>query len=159
MQQSPRKMTSSLNSLIRESRGNVVIELAFLAPFLVLLVTGGFDFGRLAIEQSGVTQAARAGAQFAVLDQANATDTEGIIQAARNEAEDISNSLDITARNFCRCPGSLDEVSCSDNCPDGQYAPLYIEVSVTNNDFDFLMEYPGVQNPWTLNAVSTMRVR
>jgi len=140
-------------------RGNVLIEMGILTPFLVLLAVGTFDFGRLVVEQSGVTQAARAGAQFAVLDQGNAADTDGMIQAARNEAEDVDNSLVITARNFCRCPGSNAEVTCTLNCADGQYAPLFVEVSVTNNDFGFLVDYPGIGQSRTLNAVSTMRVR
>lgn len=156
----PRFGTCGLRSLIRDRRGNVSIEMAFLVTFLLVLVMGAYDFGRLAMEQSGVTQAARAGAQYAVLDQANATDTAGMIQAARDEAEDTANELNITARNFCRCPGSSTEVSCASNCADGQYAPLYVEVTVQDT-LDMLFDYPGLpeKNSYTLSSTSTMRVR
>ena len=76
-----------------ESGGNVAIEMAFLMTFLIMLVLGAYDFGRWATEQATVTQAARAGTQWAVLDQANATDTDGMIQAARDEADDVNNEL------------------------------------------------------------------
>ena len=84
----PRRGARGLDRLIRDRGGNVTIEMAFLITFLLVLVMGAYDFGRLAMEQAGVTQAARAGAQFAVLDQANATDTDGMKQAAKDEAED-----------------------------------------------------------------------
>lgn len=149
-----------LGSLVGDRCGNVTIEMAFLITFLLVLVMGAYDFGRLAMEQSGVTQAARAGAQFAVLDQANATDTAGMIQAARDEAEDTNNELNVTARNFCRCPDSAAEVDCSTNCADGQYAPLYVEVSVVDT-LDMLFDYPGLPeaNTYSLSSTSTMRVR
>jgi hypothetical protein len=156
--QSPRRWARGLGSLIRDRHGNVSIEMAFLVTFLLVLVMGAYDFGRLAMEQSGVTQAARAGAQFAVLDQANAGDEAGIRQAAQDEAEDPN--LLVYPRQFCRCPGSAAEVGCGGNCPDGQYAPLYVEVRVVDT-LDMLFDYPGLPEPssYTMTSTSTMRVR
>ncbi len=153
-----RHRACGLGSLVREERGNVTIEMAFLLTFLLILVMGAYDFGRLAMEQSGVTQAARAGAQFAVLDQANATDIDGMKQAAKDEAEDPN--LNVTARNFCRCPQTSTEVDCTTNCDDGQYAPLYVEVTVQDT-LDMLFDYPGLPhaNTYNLSSTSTMRVR
>lgn len=138
--------------------GNVSIEMAFLVTFLMTLVLGAYDFGRFALGQAGVTQAARAGAQYAVLDQANATDTAGMIQAAREEAGDDAEGLTIAARNFCRCPDDSSEVSCANNCDDGQYPPLFVEVSVQDS-LDLLFDYPGVSQTQELSSVSTIRVR
>ncbi len=156
--QSPRRRARGLGSLIRDRRGNVCIEMAFLVTFLLVLVMGAYDFGRLAMEQAGVTQAARAGAQFAVLDQANALDSAGMEQAAKDEAEDPN--LVVKADSFCRCPGSTVKVDCSTNCADGQYAPLYVEVTVVDT-FDMLFDYPGLPEPssYTMTSTSTMRVR
>ena len=156
--QSPRRRARGLGSLIRDRRGNVSIEMAFLVTFLLVLVMGAYDFGRLAMEQSGVTQAARAGAQFAVLDQANAADDAGIIQAARDEAEDPT--LIVAPDSFCRCPGTTAKDPACAICPDGQYAPLYVEVTVTDT-LDMLFDYPGLPEPssYTMTSTSTMRVR
>ncbi len=156
--QSRRHWVRGLGSLIRDRRGNVCIEMAFLVTFLLVLVMGAYDFGRLAMEQSTVIQAARAGAQFAVLDQANATDKDGMIQAAQDEAEDPT--LQVVPRPFCRCPGSATEDPDCNICPDGQYAPLYVEVTVTDT-FDMLFDYPGLPgtDTYTLTSTSTMRVR
>ena len=158
--QSRRHWVRGLGSLIRDRRGNVCIEMAFLVSFLLVLVMGAYDFGRLAMEQSTVTQAARAGAQFAVLDQGNATDDASMIQAARDEADDPT--LQVDPRNFCRCPNTSVELDCSTNpiCADGQYAPVYVEVTVTDT-LDMLFDYPGLPgtDTYTLTSTSTMRVR
>ena len=157
-QKSPRRRVRGLGSLIRDRRGNVSIEMAFLVTFLLVLVMGAYDFGRLAMEQAGVTQAARAGAQFAVLDQANATDKNGIRQAAWDEAEDPT--LDVDPDWFCRCPGGSQTTDCTTNCADGSYPPLYVQVTVTDT-LDMLFDYPGLPeaNSYTMTSTSTMRVR
>ena len=136
--------------------GNVTIELAFLSLFLATLLMGAYDFGRLALGQAGVTQAARAGAQYAVLQQANAADIAGMELAARAEADDPA--LNVSARNFCRCPGTTAEVGCNTNCADGEYAPLFVEVTV-QDQLQLLFDYPGVPQNQTMSSVSTVRVR
>lgn len=154
----PRRRAWGLRSLIEDRRGNVSIEMAFLVTFLLVLVMGAYDFGRLAMEQSTVTQAARAGAQFAVLDQANATNTVGMENAAKEEAEDPA--LPVNADWFCRCPGTTAKDKACGVCADGNYAPLYVEVTVTDT-FDMLFDYPGLpeQGTYTMSSTSTMRVR
>ncbi len=143
-----------------DSAGNVAIETAFLMTFLITLVLGAYDFGRWATEQATITQAARAGTQWAVLDQANATDTDGMIKAARDEADDVNNELvfDPPPFSYCQCPGSSTKVSCTTDCPDGQYAPMYVEVTV-QDDFELLFDFPGVSKTQALSSTSTMRVR
>jgi hypothetical protein len=132
--------------------------MAFLVTFLLVLVMGAYDFGRLAMEQSGVTQAARAGAQFAVLDQANAADIDGMKQAAKDEAEDPN--LDVDAEWFCRCPGGSKTLDCVTNCADGNFPPKYVQVTVEDT-LDMLFDYPGLPEPssYTMTSTSTMRVR
>ncbi|MDX1425541.1 MAG: TadE/TadG family type IV pilus assembly protein [Kiloniellales bacterium] len=149
---------SGLARAARDRRGNVSIEMAFLVTFLLVLVMGAYDFGRLAMEQSTVTQAARAGAQFAVLDQANATNADGIRQAARAEAEDPN--LDVDPDWFCRCPGGPKTTDCTTNCTDGNFPPMYVEVTVEDS-LAMLFDYPGLPETktYTLRATSTMRVR
>jgi hypothetical protein len=153
-----RRRAWGLGALIEDRQGNVSIEMAFLVTFLLVLVMGAYDFGRLAMEQSTVTQAARAGAQFAVLDQANAIDIAGMRQAARDEAEDPT--LQVEPDWFCRCPGTTAKDQICGVCADGNYAPLYVEVTVTDT-FDMLFDYPGLpeQGSYTMSSTSTMRVR
>ena len=136
--------------------GNVAIEMGLLSVFLMTLVVGVYDFGRLAVNQSGVTSAARAGAQYAVLDQANAANFAQMVQAARDDADDPT--LSVNARNFCRCPGATTEVTCNSTCSDGEYAPLFVEVSVQDS-MQLLFDYPYIAQTQAMSSVSTVRVR
>ena len=138
--------------------GNVTIELAVMITFLLVLVLGAYDFGRLAMAQSRVVNAARAGVQFAVLDQTNADDDAGLIQAARDEAGDTNNELTVTPANFCRCPGSSASVDCFTDCADGNYPQLYAQVTVQDT-MEFLFHYPGISEVQSLSSTSIMRVR
>lgn len=57
-------------------RGAAVVELAFTAPILFLLVFGMIDVGRAVMVQNLLTNAARDGARAAALDGANASEIE-----------------------------------------------------------------------------------
>ena len=111
--------TKSLDSLSRDSAGNVTIEFGFVILFMVTLALGAYDFGNLGYQKIAVTNAARAGSQYGVQDMSTAEDSAGMIQAARNDINDTANALDINARNYYFCPGEgevLDEtVLCADS--------------------------------------------
>jgi Flp pilus assembly protein TadG len=59
-----------------QRRGAAVVELAFTAPVLFLLVFGMIDVGRAVMVQNLITNAARDGARAAVLDGATASEIE-----------------------------------------------------------------------------------
>ncbi len=64
-----------------QRRGAAVVELAFTAPILFLLVFGMIDVGRAVMVQNLITNAARDGARSAVLDGANADEIETQVTA------------------------------------------------------------------------------
>ena len=141
-----------------DERGAVSVELALVAIAFVALFVGAFDFGQMAKEALRVNGAARAGAQYALQGgQAAAADTDAIIQAARDGAMDTTDDLNVTARNYCTCPGG-GEVVCSSSCGGGEYALMYVEVKV-NNDVTLLFDYPGISSPRNVASTVTMRVR
>ena len=141
-----------------DERGAVSVELALVAIAFVALFVGAFDFGQMAKEALRVNGAARAGAQYALQGgQAAAADTDAIIQAARDGAMDTTDDLNVTARNYCTCPGG-GEVVCSSSCDGGEYALMYVEVKV-NNDVTLLFDYPGISSPRNVASTVTMRVR
>lgn len=136
-------------------RGNMVVELAFVIPVLVILVLGIYDFGRMALHQITLSSAVRAGAQYGTQDVISAADINGIIQAARDDAND--DTLDVTARQYCSCPG-VGETACSVTCPDGEFTFLYLDVTA-QDQYAFLFDYPGISSPKTMTSSTRMRVR
>ncbi len=147
------------NLLPRGASGNVTIEFGFLIVILVSLAIGAFDFGRLGYEKIAITSAARAGTQYGAQDMVTAGDTDGMIQAARDDIDDTGDELVITAGRFCSCPGQNPDVpDCSTACDDGTFAYMYVTVTVPEQ-VNLLFPYPGITSPRTVTSTSTMRVR
>ena len=80
-----------------DDNGQSLVELGILIPLLLVIVLGAIDFGRAYYAYVTVTNAARAGAQYASVSNANAADTEGITAAVDQEAGSLSGSPTVTA--------------------------------------------------------------
>jgi Flp pilus assembly protein TadG len=138
-------------------RGAVSVELAFFIPIAAAMIAGAVEFGRLGLEQVRLASAAHAGAQYGIYDLSSAGDIDGIVEAARIDADDVTNALTVTAVKTCRCPDGTVQ-ACNISCSDGEYAPVYVEVSVTEA-VDLWFSFPGVPSTITLAANSSMRLR
>ena len=99
------------------------------APLLLLLTTGGVDFGGALYEQHRLTAAARAGAQVAMLSGATIPDDGAIGAAACNDAGAGSYSA-----GAC---GSLTVTSAASGS-----GPYYVSVSVSET-YTTLIDYGG----------------
>jgi len=152
-----RHIVSAAASLRASRAGAVSVELAFFIPVVAAMIAGSVEFGRLGLEQVRIASAARAGAQYGIYDLSTAGDVAGITNAARIDADDVSNSLTIAAAQVCRCPDGT-EMACSSTCSDGAYAPRYVEVQVSQ-DVGLWFDFPGVPSTISLAATSRMRLR
>jgi Flp pilus assembly protein TadG len=65
----------------RDDEGQSLVELGVLIPLLLIIVLGAIDFGRAYYAYISVTNAARAGAQYASASNANAANNPGITAA------------------------------------------------------------------------------
>src|SRR5579864_8958993 len=81
-------------------RGQGAVELALLAPILVLVLVIAADFSRVFYMSIETANAARAGVQYGAQSTTKASDTAGMQQAALNDAANLS-GLTATASNFC----------------------------------------------------------
>lgn len=147
-----------VRSLIHARQGNVAIEFAFIAPVVILLTLAAVELGRVGTEWTRVKHAAHAGTQFGIQDQANAANAQGMVDAARFDADDSTNELEISARRYCRCPGTTAEVACSEKCPDDTFSPMYVEVNVSQ-DIAALIPYLDLPKSYAISAQNTGRVR
>lgn len=77
--------------MIRDRRGQSLVEFALVLPVLLLLFMGILDFGRAVYAYNTLSNAAREGARVAIVDQTVA----GGIPVAAQRAADQSTSLGI----------------------------------------------------------------
>ena len=86
----------------RGDAGSAIVELAVMAPLLLLLLLGVVDLGRFADTAIKVGNAARAGVQFGAQNEATAGDTQGMQNAATADAQ-LAGLTAVAAPTFCQC--------------------------------------------------------
>jgi Flp pilus assembly protein TadG len=127
----------------QKSKGQSLVELALLAPVLLLMVLGTIDFGRSFFAFVSVTNAARNGADYASTDVASAADLVGIRSAAVADTNDL---LDTSATNpLVIATTGVDS-----------HGDLYSDVTVTYT-FSTLFPWPGLAS--TFDIERTVRAR
>ncbi|MFQ5955787.1 MAG: TadE family protein [Kiloniellales bacterium] len=140
----------------RRCAGAIAVELAMVAPMLILLFMGVWDFGRALYETARLASAARAGAHYGSQGPSYAQDTNGIVQAARDDAEDSTGALTVASTQLCQCPSGA-SVTCGGSCGAAGGPQTFIQVQVTES-FSPLFPYPFVSNPKTLSRQTIWRV-
>lgn len=161
-----------LRTLAKERKGTVTVEVAMTMTVFSVLLLGMVDFGLAYSRQMEMSNAVRAGAQYALVRPpslaSNADSISGItsLNDVRNAALNAAHFLDadpgvtaLTASALCYCPdGSAVACAAASGgglpCADRE---TYIEVDMTL-PYELLFVYPGVGNSLTLNASNTIRL-
>ena len=141
----------------RRQAGGSQVELALIAPLLIGLLVGIWDFGTALQERSRVVSAARAGLEYAVGHPDDVDDEAAIATAVRADAGADGEALGIASRRYCQCAdGST--VACNGTCNAGAAPRKYVRIEV-RRDYRTLLPYPFVKNPIGLTEIATMRVQ
>jgi len=103
-------LTTLHRKLLKDPRGQALVELALVVPVLLTLVLGVVEFGRLFSAYMTIQHAAREGARLGVL---GATDAEIISRVqANSSALDLALlTVSVTPGYAMRTPGSIMTVS------------------------------------------------
>ncbi len=132
-----------LNARRRNDRGQALVELALIAPVLIILMLGVIDYGRVYFAYVSVTNGARIGADYASGSATRAADTAGIKAAALGDTTDL---LD-------QSPTNPEVTVVTANDSQGQ---LYADVTMTYT-FSTLFPWPGL--PTSIDIERTVRSR
>ena len=151
---STRRRSSRNWNLFACSRGNVSVELALLAPILLLGFLGVVEYGRAYTEQLNLGRVARAQLQYAVENLA-ATSVLDEIDALSSTMPN-GDTVTFTAARSCSCLGAA--MVCDALCDGSSLPDMEVEVSATRS-LAPLVFFPGHPGPLTLTATTAMRVR
>jgi Flp pilus assembly protein TadG len=147
--------------------GQSLVELALLAPILVLLVIGVVEMGRYAYLSIVLENSAEAGALYGAQGLANSADTTGIQTAAdndfQNNGQPVSN-LTVTSSTACGCDSgglvisaACNGTSTAGTCTTGHWVVM---VNVTAAaTFTSLTKFPGIPQSLTITRTVSMRVK
>lgn len=163
---SNRKRNTSWNSLARRGgarsrarqKGNAVVEMALMAPWLFLLFMGVFDFGFYAYAAISTQQAARVAALYTSSSQSNVTDSSGACRYVLSELKDLPNMTNVAtcAANPAQITSSQPvavvptSVTGADSAPAAQVSVTYQTVPV--------FPIPGLMGQMTITRTAQMRV-
>ena len=145
-------ITTSLfkkTSIRRDQKGSAMLELAIGMPVLFLFLFGTADLGRLFYFSIEVANAAAAGANYGSFHTSNMTDTNGIANAATNEAPEVPN-LQVISSQVCQ-NSSGNVVSCTTG---GAYKYVSVTASYT---FQTFFNYPFIPSSVALSKTVMMR--
>jgi Flp pilus assembly protein TadG len=131
--------------LPRDKRGTTVIEVAILAPVLILMALGGFDVSRMIARQHEL-QSGAGDAEQIVLAAASGTSTDvNTIKSVLANTLDIPNdSSHIVVTKLYRC-GTTSSLQ-STVCSAGVYESTYLQVTF-NDRYTPLWSQFGIGSP------------
>ena len=85
---------------IRRNRGEdgqALIELALVSPLLFIILLGAVEFAIVTYDGIEVSNAARAGVQYAAMNGGNTSDTTGITNAIQNDAYNLGTGVTLVS--------------------------------------------------------------
>jgi len=151
----------------RDETGGAMIELALSLPLLILVMFSVIDFARVFHASIGLTNAARAGAQYGASTLARSSDLAGM-QTTAVAATNVTGVTAVASR-LCQCAtdaGVFSPTVTSANdcasaeaaaCP-GAHRVLTVTV-VTSRTFSLIVgNLPGIPNNISLSRSATLRV-
>jgi Flp pilus assembly protein TadG len=148
--------TIKLRRFLASRSGGAAVELAVVFPFLLLLVAGVVDFGRVFYTSVAVANAARAGAEYGSRNFEAPTDTAGMRQFAQQDGNEVG-TLAISARYYCRCGATTSNPPCA-ACNGGAAPDVFVEVTASRT-VDFLLPYPGLPSSFAVSRKATFRTQ
>jgi len=145
---------------IQPRQGAALVELMVLMVFLLVLVFGAIDFGRIGYTAMALTGAARSGALYGSSSLANSRDTTGMKNVAAAAAASDIGTITRSAAQTCYCTtgGTTTTIVCA---PMGACAgTVRIRVSVTaSKKFAMVVKVPGLRDTVTISRTAVMRAQ
>ncbi len=129
--------------------GTSALELAFVLPLLLVLALGCVDFGRFAYHQIAVTNATRAGGEYAIMHPY--TPSTQTVWAAEVQSRARA---ELTGQTGCD-PANLVTTTTPTNEGNGLHR---VRVEATYTQFQTLIPWPGIPTSVTLRGSVVMRM-
>lgn len=156
-------MKNLWSKLARREEGVAFVEFAIVAPFLIMLLIGLVEMGRLAYYVILVGNAAHAGAAYGAQSDVYANDITGMQNTAVADAQGLS-AITATATQVCDCwdGTTATSISCTTNvvtaCTTG-HRVVYAQVTATGTFHPIFNYAPlGLPSTWTITKTAQLRV-
>ncbi|MCC5997006.1 MAG: pilus assembly protein [Oceanicaulis sp.] len=140
-------MVRKVISWLKDRRGGMAVEMALIAPVLVLAMLGAADLAQIGLQRSDMLSAARAGTQYFI---AGGTDVERARQIVERSWTAMPDGGQVVVNRSCECGGVT--ASCIQLCTDGSPPDIYALIELQ-------AEVDGVFQAYQTVAHDKVRVR
>ena len=142
-----------LKQMLMDDGGASFVELALVLPVFMVMIIPVVDIGRGFYAAIEVSSAAHSGAMYGL---ENPTDTDGMVQAAKAGALNLTN-VSANATYGCECSDGTSPVASCTSTPTCTYNYVtYVDVTVTSS-YSTVFGYPGL--PSSMNITREFRLR
>jgi Flp pilus assembly protein TadG len=151
------RLLKRLRHVLRNRRGAVALEFGLLVPVLSTMVVGVTDLSIGFVRKMAVQEAAEAGAQYAAV---HGWSSAAITTAITSATSLTGVSASPAPSTSCGCPSgtSIAAATCGTTCASGRTAGTYVTASAQYT-YTMILSYPGLGNPLTLSASTTVRIQ
>jgi Flp pilus assembly protein TadG len=146
---------------LQPTGGQALVETALTLPFLLLIMVGGLELGRVAYAAIEVSNAASAAVQYGAQTNGTAQDNAGITTAAQADAANLSGlvatpSLALACSDGTKPTYALGSTLQNTDCPG---ATIETVLTVTTQiNLNTLFHFPGIPSTLTLHGRATQKV-
>ena len=151
-----------LKRLRTDTCGAALVEFAFIAPVLGMMLIGLVDVSMYISSRLTVQRAARAGGEYAVLNTYDATKIAGAISAATAQQSAYMSAIEASPAptKWCACPDAatgLTAKTCGQKCTSGLTAGTYVTANARST-YSTVFAWPGLARSSTITASSVVRI-
>jgi len=153
-------VTARLKSLVSSEDGQSLLELAVMAPLLLLLMAGTIVLGAFMYDGIEVGNAARAGVQYGAQTAFTAGDTAGMTAAAQTDAKQIT-ALTVSSSTYCACDSSKSTIiTCpttnASPCSSTDHLDYFVQV-IASGTFTPLIRFPKLPSSLTISKTAVQQ--
>lgn len=150
------RVQATMQALLRDSRGTMAIETAFVAPVLIIMALGGFETSIMVARQTELRSAAAETVALALTaDPGEAVDVgtiEDIIEASTGLDDD-----QVTVTTMYRCDSDADLIEDFHDCGADAVISTFLQIDMTETYTPTWTEF-GIGGPIDFDVERTVQV-
>jgi Flp pilus assembly protein TadG len=123
---------SRLRHLARDKNGSMAIEMAFTAPFLILLALGSVDVSRMISRQNELQSGVAQAEQIALAANAGATTDTNALKTLLMQSLNLSSSNVSVVKQY-RCNANTTLVAAATSCGTSDVISTYVKITLTDS--------------------------
>ncbi len=142
--------------LAASTKGASLVELAMMMPVIMLMIVGSLDMGSMFVRKMEIANAAKAGAQYALVRKPAQGDVTRITSAVNNSLGDtMTQSTSVNVELYCMCFAV--KQLCTVDCADENIS-AFVNVTVREDYTTPFFNYDWFMSSFPITETTTVKL-